>query len=731
MKTLRLYLCLAILLIDVKAIAQTSCIKGQVRDYKNQALMGINVFFKNQVASVVQTNSKGKFVLCYVEKMQADSVLIFSSNFNDFETKQINTKLLTDTTAVIYLSMSKILNLNEVIIKSTGPISEQFTTIQLEAMDVYLNPLAQADPLKAITSLPYSTNTDESANPSLRGSSADRSRVIYNGVPIYSPVRNTVINGTGNFSLFNTELLQKELVYPSNPPLTYGNASAGMVDITTKSKAPNNQTQLSLALASIGVYKSMKINPKSFIQVYGNHQFLPLFKNVNASSLSFLNDFKTNDLGINWRYQINERSFVNVFNYVIDEKFDANSKSFNYSGDNIAKKTRNFSIINFQFPGLNSLIFVNAKSDFSRQSYEYGAIHSLNVNQEYFGSVNLKKDFYKHFIQVGISHENLNYEYTDSIPNFPFGLKPNDSKYFENKKISNKINEYYLFYKYDIIPQTLLFSLGFRNNIPQSDIKTYYNAQNIIKYNFLKYHGVNLGYGMYKNFSNPNVISKRFNLQTSKQISLDYEFKHKEKLLNIGLFYKKEQEEFKNTEPIESTSILNNKIWGIEAYVEYELLPSLKISCANTYLNSKIINEENSDKAENNLKYFIKANVQLSSKWGNFALSYITRPGMNYTPIIDSKYLDDFKIYAPIYELTANNGQYPDYKSVSFNYNKMMLLNNKKSLLVFFNFNNLLDIKNVRNYFYSEDYKTILASNYMERSMIYFGMILSLIPKKD
>ena len=92
----------------------------------------------------------------------------------------------------------------------------------------YTNPLAAGDALKAITILPSSTNTDETANPALRGSSADRTRIMFNGVPIYSPVRNSQLNGLGNFSLFNTEMIHNMYVYASNPPLTFGNTSAGL-----------------------------------------------------------------------------------------------------------------------------------------------------------------------------------------------------------------------------------------------------------------------------------------------------------------------------------------------------------------------------------------------------------------------------------------------------------------------------------------------------------------------
>ena len=52
----------------------------------------------------------------------------------------------------------KTTNLSEVIIVGKDPISEQYSVIKLNKLDVYLNPVSNADPLKAITILPSSDN---------------------------------------------------------------------------------------------------------------------------------------------------------------------------------------------------------------------------------------------------------------------------------------------------------------------------------------------------------------------------------------------------------------------------------------------------------------------------------------------------------------------------------------------------------------------------------------------
>ena len=137
-------------------------------------------------------------------------------------------------------SLSKINNLNEVILVSKDPISEKFAVEKLEKLDIYLNPSSKGDPLNAINTIPSSTNTEEGVNISLRGSSADKSKIYLNNVPIINPVRNSQLSSLGNFSIFNTELINKMYIYSSNPPLTYGNSTGGIVKINTKSPTEAN-----------------------------------------------------------------------------------------------------------------------------------------------------------------------------------------------------------------------------------------------------------------------------------------------------------------------------------------------------------------------------------------------------------------------------------------------------------------------------------------------------------
>lgn len=226
------------LFLSVTSLAQSS-LKGVVKDKKGKPVFAANVYLKSSHQKGEITGFNGKFSLQISNKK--DTLIV---SFIGFQTKKIPLASINLNKQLVVILKKTSQSLNEVIISAQDPISKHFSVVKMKKLDIYLNPVSQGDPLKAITILPASTTTDETGNVSLRGSSADRSRVILNGVPIYNPVRASQLNNQGFFSLFNPEIIDEMYVYASNPPLTYGNTSAGLVQIQTKKNIETNQLQL-------------------------------------------------------------------------------------------------------------------------------------------------------------------------------------------------------------------------------------------------------------------------------------------------------------------------------------------------------------------------------------------------------------------------------------------------------------------------------------------------------
>ncbi|MDR3143172.1 MAG: carboxypeptidase-like regulatory domain-containing protein [Tannerellaceae bacterium] len=250
--------------------AQNVKIKGKIIDYQKNPIFAANIYLSNNLDKGATSDFIGNFVLDIEFSNMKDTLIV---SFIGFEKKEIALESLDVSKQIIIRLKEDQTALSEIVVKANPSLSREFSIQNVSTLEIYSTPTSSGDALKMVTTLPASTNTSESANPELRGSSSDMSRVMLNDVPIYNPVRNSQISGMGNFSLLNTELIKELTIYASNPPLIYGNSTAGLVEIETTKELKNNQTQIAVSLANIGVLRSQRLNEKSFIQLYGNYQF--------------------------------------------------------------------------------------------------------------------------------------------------------------------------------------------------------------------------------------------------------------------------------------------------------------------------------------------------------------------------------------------------------------------------------------------------------------------------
>ena len=194
-------------------------------------------------------------------------------------------------------------NLSEIILQYENPISERFSVHEMDIVsDVYLNPTAQGDPLKAITIFPSSTTEDESASVSLRGSNSSLTKLVINDVPLNNPVRSTNLSNQGLFSILNPSLITTQNVYTSNPPLTHGNTGAGLIEIETTKRLNKDNFQFSLGYPT-PVFWPVKKSIKKALCSSTLITYLVIYITLQDEQLPTVKDFSSNDLGINYRNQ--------------------------------------------------------------------------------------------------------------------------------------------------------------------------------------------------------------------------------------------------------------------------------------------------------------------------------------------------------------------------------------------------------------------------------------------
>lgn len=694
-------------------------IKGRVQDTKKQGIFAANVFLKSSPQTGVTTDFEGNFSL--FARNSLDTLIV---SFIGYKTKKISLANINVEKKLIVILKEKDEYLEAVLITAKDPISEQFSVTKMTMLkDVYLNPTSQGDPLKAIVSLPASTNTDETANPSLRGSSTDRTRVLLNGVPIYNPVKSSQLNNQGFFSLFNPELIEKQYVYASNPPLIYGNASAGLVEIQTIRNLKNNSLSVSNSLANLGIFLSQKIRKDtSFIQIYGNFQFSDAFVGIQKKKLPNVKTFYTKDIGINFHREIGKKWKFNSYNYYIDENFRGIFQSFAYSGNVSSLNKRVFTVNNLEYFHKKGVLSINFSTNIAKQNVVFGNINSKQSTKQIYTSINYKWFLTKQIkLQFGISYDYHFNRFKDSIPKFFYAISPDSPHFFSKKTIHNHILETYLYTHWDINDRFTIQS-GIRSNLPMEKQKYYLSSQVGLKYNVSSEHSLLLSGGNYYSYSVPSYYSKVYNLLQSYQIALDYTYQAKNLMLKSAVYYKEEVGEqainvfFKT----EKTNTL-----GVEFFVEYDFFRYFKYSFSNAFIDQKIIIDQKEYRGSKDFNFLLKSTLQYNHpKLFSLAISYMGRPGMSYNKVERFFFDSSNGFYVPLFSDKLYASEYKNYHRFDLSLSKYIRLN-KQSFVFFFSINNLFDYKNEKSDLYTKDYSRLYFDYYQFRTF-YFGMVWQL-----
>ena len=689
-------------------------LQGIVKDKKGESIFAVNIYLKSTPQKGTTTDFDGNFKLKIAD---LNEILIVS--FLGYKTKEILLTSIDFNKKLTIILQEDSKTLDAVIITARDPISEQFSVVKIQKLDIYFNPVSKGDPLLSITSLPASTNTDETANPSLRGSSADRSRVILNGVPIYNPVRASQLNNTGFFSLFNPEIINNLYVYASNPPLTYGNTSAGLVEIQTIKNLESNQLQLSTSLASVGIFLSQNIKKDfSFVQIYGNYQFSDAFIGIQEKQFPNISNFKTKDAGINFHTQIGKKVEFNSYNYFIDENFKGFDEQFTYRGEVMTKNKRFFTVNNFKYYTNSGVLSFNNSINTSNQNFNFGNINSKNKIDQVFNSLSYKWLFKEDLdFQFGITYDHQQSKFNDTTPIFFYAQSPLSPSTDSETNISNTILETYLYAKWDINDK-LLLSTGIRSNIPVKNQEYYLNSQLSLKYSLNKSQSFLLSGGKYRNYSTPNFFSKQYILQSSNQIALDYTSKLKNTLFTAATYFKNETSE----EAINSFFIVDKvNTFGVELFLEHNFDKHFKFTLANSFINQIVTIDNEEYKGQNDFDYLLKTTIQYNNpKLFLLALSYIARPGTYYNPIINSNFDGNTNFYEPIFGDDLFSLQYNNYNRLDLSISKYIKFKNS-ALIPFASLNNILNRKNENQILYDSDYSTN-RFNYFQFRTIYFGL---------
>ncbi|MEM7660407.1 MAG: TonB-dependent receptor plug domain-containing protein, partial [Bacteroidota bacterium] len=572
-----------------------------------------------------------------------------------------------------------------------------------------------------ITALPASTNADESANPALRGSASARSRVIFNGVPIYNPVRSSQLNGLGLFSIFNTELVEQQNVYASNPPLTYGNSSGGLVEIITPTTGYDNW-QVSTSLASVGGFLTQTLGKQDqgVLKVFGNWQFSDAFVEVNRASLPELEGFGVVDGGAyiatsweNWQ--------LKAFSYAIHEDFAVNIRQFGYRGPASGDKLRHYHTFNLSRQTGKNLFSTQLGWDQSRSRFYFGNTASLIRSQQQYAAINWKRYESDNLSwQVGLNYDGLARDFADTTSQYWFAIRPDDPVSMIDTGVFRPLVEGHVYLKWDLSDQSHL-SGGLRQHVPFPNQQAFLSGQLAWRQDLGGEHSFLLSGGRYHSYSVPGFFFRGNELLRADQVALDYAFQPAKAKYTAAVFAKREQ----GLQLQDFLLIQQADILGLELFGEQDLGDFFQLSLAYTRLWHRISLSETNPQWRGNqdFPWFCKASASFRHPLlGTASLSWIGRSGRVFIPITGANFRDDLQVFEPQFASVINGERLPAYHNLSLSLSRVQDLGHKHSVILFLNINNLPNRFNVREYGFSSDFEERFAEPFSLRNW-YFGAV--------
>ncbi len=717
-------------------------IHGRVTDKRREGLAGAGVSLIGRSVCFSICDSEGYFDLTIPHPKKDDSIAVSFIGYN------LHKMALSDwkENSSIVLE-DNAFSLHSIVVDANPDFSESFCQERLEKLDIYLSPIAAGDPLNALQALPSLSGISESANPEFRGSEAWASKVILNGIAIEQPVRNTQLNGLGNFSLFNTELIDHLCVYPGPAPLSLTNSTSGAVDIHTVDGLESPQRQVSLSAAEFGFLIGQPWE-HGLVQIYGNSQISPLYTRMNHTE-DRLKSFSSHDMGVHGCF-VKGNSQFKFFRYVISEKYEGVQTQLNHSTSCQAHQERQFGVFNYRYRRQNWQMEADAGEDgsYSRHTQEEDS-YSLQKQQM---DVQWKLKHWateQFWWQAGLSYKNArcqgDWDTQDSLIQFQQADAFLSARWQSRNGISLAVS-------------------GRAHPKHLSSFPARQSAQIVFHFPIGLHHHWQFSAGSNHSHAGPWFGRMEFCELQSGQASMDYRYESSDLKGCLNAYIKCENGPVAMDYDL---AVLNaeRRTMGLEVRIskEYE---GFKMELSGSHIQNRLRFAERTDsknslkitgdetvnpekqiriavddrreakevlhfygikagqdyRASNDLPYLIKACLQYTSpQHFCIALSGTARSGTCFTPVKGGSYSEESHVILPVFA-EYHSKRLPAYRRFDLSLNKVIFREDSRMTVLFATFSNVFNRANPVQKLYSSDFKRLLGEAQAEPYSLYFGM---------
>lgn len=693
MKTLQLLIA-ALFLVSIGAVSlEAQQIVGRVMTTDGIPLVGANCWLMYEQTGT-QTDTAGYFQLDFIGP---DTLQV---SYLGFAT--IGIPIMRDTSLQVVELAEKQATTAMIEVRAERRPAKVFALARLNRLDVYLNPAAKADVLLAVNSLPAATNPDETANVSLRGSPSAATSIFLNQVPLYDAVRLDQPNGVGQFSIFNTGIIQGLDVYASNPPLYLGQSSAGAVSMRTSSTLTGENTTINLHLAGGGVQVQRALGANTGVVAYSNYSNHASLKATNAKALRNIDNFSSGDLGMFVAHKFSERTYLNVFNLTILERYGYRISTGRFRGLFEQQKDRNLSVVNLVHQTPKGRLEWNQGFNTSKANYALGNI--LTTVQLFDYHTNLQWQWQKRaWNGTAALHYTVRSSKTaGTYPLYAGALELTDPFASYEQDLSWQTPEAALFAKRSLGAKGV-FGVGTRIGHDQSE-QWLWGAQANYWYQLTARQQLTIAAGRYYLQTSPRSIAAAPWYNYAYQIAAEWSFEPQYWAFNFSTY-----RHWNNWEGQE------NPIYGAEATVKYETYP-LTAWVSATHVRSQLLAQEQRYPSRYDFAYLLRigARAQLPIDI-TLTINGLWRQGQYYVPLQGRAWEDEIAAYIPVMASATDGIRLPQYRRFDLGLSRPFFIG-EGLLIVFFNVNNVFDHDNVQSYVYDEAFLQRTANLYSGRT---------------
>ena len=585
---------------------------------------------------------------------------------------------------------------------------EEFSVTTIGQLAIYTNPNAKADPLLAVQSLPASTSADETANVSLRGSPPNETGIFLNNVPVKDAVRLDQINGIGQFSIFNTALLQSVHVFPSNPPIEFGNAGSGAVVMNTSDKLPQKINSITLTLAGAGIYGSRKIGTSTGITLFANTSSQEGLKSLNQKALGRMKSFTSVDGGLQIVHQFKEQARLKIFNYALVENYAYRYQHPSYNGLFKQQKKRNMSIVNYQQQWSNSQLEINQLYDWSTTDFSFGNLNLQLHSQNTYSSINYQYFNEKSSIKTGVSFDHHREVFDAVYPLYQHALAPTHPIFPYDTTTTITVPETYIYGKTSV--NKIQIGGGFRYHPSWFAAPAWLSGQLNFRLKLSESHRVLLSTGNYHQMNVPKENAADIFKISTRHYALEYGYDKGNWELASSIYYKKTL-----------YKAITNPIIGAELFAAWKF-PQFKGSLSFAHIHSMLEEGTQSIPSKYDFDYFLRLMAQYDLlNWCEISLVYLHRQGQVFEPLIGKTFHTPTATWQPWFAPRNQTNRLPSYRIIDVSISKIVPLG-EGALVLFLSANNVLDTKNIRGYSYDFEYIQQTADLYNQRVVFVGGV---------